>query len=63
LFDGDVAAGPVPTLYAADVQAAKRCLVDNPVRLHADLQRLAKVFLMPEYISRDEAVAIIRKPR
>jgi hypothetical protein len=63
LFDGEECAGPVPVLFADDPEEASRNVEANPARLHADLQRLHKMFFMPEFVDCVEAAAIIRKPR
>jgi hypothetical protein len=63
LFNGDDTAGPVPTFFTDEIEAAKEAMMDNPRRLHQDLQRLMKMFIMPETVSLEEALAIIKKPR
>jgi hypothetical protein len=63
LFDGDEQAGPVPTLFAEDKEGAMEGLIRNVARAHADIQKLARVFFMPEVVDLDEALAIIKKPR
>jgi hypothetical protein len=63
LFNGDDAAGPVPTLFSEEPEAAVGALNDNPHRAHADLQRLARLFFQPELISLEDAGPLIKKPR
>jgi hypothetical protein len=63
LFDGDEQAGPVPTLFAEDKEGALEGLTRNVTRAHADIQKLARVFFMPEVVDLDEALSIIKKPR
>jgi hypothetical protein len=63
LFDGDEQAGPVPTLFAEDVEAAAEGLNRNAARAHADIQKLSRVFFMPEVVDLEEATSIIKKPR
>jgi hypothetical protein len=63
LFNGDDAAGPVPTLFSEEPEAALEALKENPHRAHADLQRLARLFFQPELISLDESGPLIKKPR
>jgi hypothetical protein len=57
-----VAAGPVP-FFSEDPEAALEALKDNMHRVHADLQRLARVFFQPETISLAEAYPLIKKPK
>jgi hypothetical protein len=63
LFNGDDTAGPVPTFFSDEMEAAKEAMMDNPRRVHQDLQRLMKMFIMPETVSLEEAIAIVKKPR
>jgi hypothetical protein len=63
LFDGDEQAGPVPTLFAEDSEGAMEGLMGNVTRAHADIQKLSRVFFMPEVVDLDEAIAIVKKPR
>jgi hypothetical protein len=63
LFDGEVAAGPVPALFSEDAAASTEALRSNPKKAHQDLQRAAKIFMMPELVELTEATALIKKPR
>jgi hypothetical protein len=63
MYDGDIMAGPVVTLFTDDEDGARSCLVANPQRAHADLQRIMRSFFMPELITAKEAAALIKKPR
>jgi hypothetical protein len=63
LYDGDIAAGPIPTLFAEDIEAATENVSANPATAHADVQRMARVFFMPETLSKAEAVQLVKKPR
>jgi len=62
LFDGELAAGPVPILAcAADERTA---VVENPAAAHREIQRLAGVFGQPEYLlSHKDAAAFVKKPK
>lgn len=62
-FNGDSTAGPVPTLFAEDVEGASEAINSNPARAHADIQRLARVFYMPEILTPTEATQLVKKPR
>jgi hypothetical protein len=63
LFNGEDTAGPVPTFFTDDIEAAREAVRDNVKRTHQDLQRLMKMFVMPETVSLEEAIAIVKKPR
>jgi hypothetical protein len=63
MFDGDLIAGPVVTLYAEEVEEARRNITANPQRAHADLQRVMRAFFMPETLLPEDAAALVKKPR
>jgi hypothetical protein len=63
LFDGEVAAGPVPVLFSEEAEASLEALKSSPLRAHQDIQRALKVFLMPELVELEEAMALVKKPR
>jgi len=46
MFDGDQMAGPVPTLYGEDEEATLTSLTENLSTVHADLQKLARRYLL-----------------
>jgi len=48
MFDGDAAAGPVPTLFSEDPEATLRAILASPARAHHNIQKIAKVFLAGE---------------
>jgi hypothetical protein len=63
LFDGGVAAGPVPTIFSEDIEATREALKGNPQKAHQDLQRAMKSFFMPEIVGLEEALQLIKRPR
>jgi hypothetical protein len=63
MYDGDIMAGPVVTLFTDDEEGARNSLGANPQRAHGDLQRIMRSFFMPELVTEKEAVALIKKPR
>ena len=63
MFNGDLAAGPVPTLFTEDEQASLDALSENVARAHADIQRMARAFIMTETVTPEEAAGIAKKPR
>ena len=63
LFDGEVAAGPCPILFAEDEEVALESLQADPGKAHYDLNRISKLFLAFESISLKDAAALVKKPR
>ena len=63
VFDGDEAAGPIPTLFSQEPDVTSQNILDNLVKAHNDLQRLAKVFFLMEAVSQDDCPALLKKPR
>ena len=63
IFDGDEAAGPIPTLFSQEPDVTSQNILDNLVKAHNDLQRLAKVFFLMEAVSQDDCPALLKKPR
>ena len=63
LFDGETTAGPVPTLFADNVEASKAALEAAPAKAHADYLKIARTFFMPETISMEDALSVVKKPR
>lgn len=63
LFDGDLIAGPVPTLFSVDIEGTASAILHNPVRCHSDVSRMTRVFFMPENITTEEAIKLAKKPR
>ena len=63
LFDGEHAAGPVPTLFTTDVEATKQAIAEDPSKIHWDCQRVAKIFFSMECVLVKDSAAILKKPR
>jgi hypothetical protein len=63
LFEGESTAGPVPIMFADDIESSRSAIEANVRRGHQDLQRMMRMFLMPENILLEEALAIAKKPR
>ena len=63
MLDTDVIGGPVPSLFAADISAARAAISANSARAHADMSKLARCFFMPETVSVSEATSLVKKPR
>jgi hypothetical protein len=63
LFDGDLAAGPIPTLFSEDPTSTLENIKKGCQKAHHDFQRAAKAFMMPELVSLEEAAQLLKKPR
>jgi hypothetical protein len=63
LFDGDEQAGPVPTLFAEDIEGARSGLDRNTARAHANIQKLNRTFFMPELVDLKDAISLVKKPK
>jgi hypothetical protein len=63
MFNGELAAGPVPALFSEDEEASQEALLANPRKAHQDLQRAMKIFFMPELVELEEALTLVKKPR
>ncbi len=63
VFDGDILDGPVPVLFATDVEEASAALTANPGKAFKDLQRILGRFLVPENVPADSAMDFIANPR
>ena len=63
LWDGDILAGPVPTLFADTPDVAADALKSDHGKAHYDLNRLHRVFYGTEGIDLKEALALMKKPR
>ena len=63
LFDGDLLAGPIPSLYSDDPDASLAGLTSDPLKSHWDLQKISKTFFMAEAVTVVNAVAMLKKPR
>ena len=63
LWDGEVLAGPVPTLFADTPDVAADALKSDLGKVHYDLNRLHKVFFGTEHVDLKEAIALVKKPR
>ena len=63
LFDGDLLAGPVPSLYSDDPDASLAAITSDPLKSHWDLQKISKTFFMAETVTVASAVAMLKKLR
>ena len=60
LFDGDLLAGLIPSLYDPDASLAG--ITSDPLKSHWDLQKISKTFFMAEAVTVANAVAMLKKP-
>jgi hypothetical protein len=60
-FDGDMADGPVPTIYCGE--DTMELFSNNPKLVHGQMQKLAGIFAKPEILAFKEAAAMVKKPR
>lgn len=63
LFDNDIAAGLVPTLFAEDPDTAVANMKVETLKLHGDVMKINRMFLCPEFVTVKEASSILKKPR
>jgi hypothetical protein len=63
LFEGEIAAGPVPVLFSDDPEASLTALESGTLKAHSDLQKIARTFFMPETVQLAEALNVVKKPR
>ena len=63
LFDGEILAGPVPTLFSDEEDATLTAIEADPCKAHWDLTKIVKTLFMPESVDILDAVDILKKPR
>jgi hypothetical protein len=63
LFDGDIGAGPVPTLFSTDPEGTVERMRSNPRAAHQICQALATRLLTLEQLSGTEALELVLNPR
>jgi len=62
-FDGDKAAGLVPTLFAADPDNIAGTLDKMWIGLQHDINKLNRAIFTPEGVTIRDAQALLKKPR
>ena len=60
---GSLAAGPCPTLFNLDPDAALKALRADGAKAHYNIQRMLRAFFSHEIVNLRDAVAIMKKPR
>ena len=62
-LEDDLLDGVMPVLFADDVKAAEAAISEAPLTAKRDLERLAKMYFVPETLDLTQAEAVVRKPR
>ena len=63
LFDGDIMAGPVPSLYGEDPDAPLAGITAEPRKAHWDLLKICCLLFMPEILGLEDVLSFIKNPR
>ena len=63
LFDGEVAAGLVPTLFAINPTATLEAIRTEFIKAHTDITKVNKVLSTHESVSVVEAILVLKKAR
>ena len=63
MFDGEDAAGLVPTLFAVNTEAAEEAIKNDAHKAHWDMAKINKIFFIAESVDLREATALLKKPR
>ncbi len=63
MFDGEMARGPVPRLFATNPAEAKDNLSSDPAHAHKDLQRIMSRITINENIPAHAAFELVLNPR
>ena len=63
LFDRDIMAMPVPSLYSEDPEASLAGITAEPRKAHLDLMKICHLLFMPEILGLEDALSFIKKPR
>jgi hypothetical protein len=62
-FDEDFMSGIMPVLFARDPRAAKAGIKANPETVKKDLDKLNRIFFIPESVELDGALKIVKRAR
>ena len=63
LYEGEIAAGPVPILFASEPEEALEAITSDPAHAHYDVTKINKALLAFEFITAKAALAVLKKPR
>ena len=62
-LDEDYLSGLLPVLFADNVAAAEKSLLANKTATTRDLERLNRIFFVPETVGLEDALKIVKKAR
>ena len=62
-FDEDFMSGVMPILFARDPRAAEASIKANPVTAMKDLDKLNRIFFIPESVELTAALKIVKRAR
>ena len=62
-LDDDVLSGVLPTLYSDEPETSEQALLADQIRAKKDLESLNRVFFVPETVTLDMALKVVKKPR
>jgi hypothetical protein len=62
-FDEDFMSGVMPILFARDPRAAEASIKANPVTAMKDLDKLNRIFFIPESVELSAALKIVKRAR
>ena len=63
LYDGEKASGPTPVMFASEPEVAYDAVESDLAKIHHDIMRINKSFLIFEHINLKAAAGVIKKPR
>jgi hypothetical protein len=63
MWDLEMMAGSVPTLFAEDVDTSKEALADDVAKPQGDMAEMYRAFFMPEHIPLSEVMNLRRRTR
>ena len=63
LFDGELMAGPIPTIFSEDMESTLTNMKADPLKLHWDLMKVSRCFFSLEAMTLEAATGFIKKPK
>ena len=63
MWDGDVLAGPVPTIFAEVEEETAGNMLKNIAMTHSDFTRFGRLLGVVEHVEMEKALALLKKPR
>jgi hypothetical protein len=62
-FEDEMLSGMIPVLFAENPSEAEKGLLKDLISARKDLDRINKVFFIPESVDLETALKIVKKPR